>query len=74
MSRELPAMAPFADLLRIAARAASCRVVAGSRRNALAALEARHESLRHDREVLAALPAQAVPRDVVPVGDRRSSA
>jgi hypothetical protein len=74
MTRELPAMAPFADLLRIAARTASSRVVQGSRRNARAALEARHESLRHGREVLAALPAQPAPRDVVPAEGRRSSA
>jgi hypothetical protein len=48
-------MASFAELVRLAARAASSPVAAGSRRNARAALETRYETLRHSSEVLAAL-------------------
>jgi hypothetical protein len=74
MTRELPAMAPFAELVRLATRAASARVVEGSRRNARAALDARREMLRHGSEALATLPTQPSRRDMVDGEHRRPTA
>lgn len=63
-------MASFAELVRLAAGAATSPVVAGSRRNARAALESRHETLRHGSEVVAALAARPAVRFGAAAGAR----
>jgi hypothetical protein len=68
-------MASFAELVRLAARAATSPVAAGSRRNARAALETRYETLRHSSEVLATLAARpAAPIGPAVAAQRQSSA
>ena len=62
----------FSELLSAVVQTASQGVAAGSRANALAALEARYQVTLEGREVLAALTAAAVP-DAGSPGGRRSA-
>lgn len=55
MTRALPPMASFSELVTTALRAATVRVTEGSRRNAREALEARAELARQGIDTLAAL-------------------
>jgi hypothetical protein len=56
MTRALPPMASFSELVSTTVRAATHHLAEGSRRNALDALEARYDLTRQGSEVLAALP------------------
>ena len=58
MTRALPPMASFSELVGTALRAATGHLAEGSRRNAREALEVRYELTRQGREVMAALPAR----------------
>jgi hypothetical protein len=60
----------FSELLGAVVQTASQGVAAGSRANALAALEARYRATLEGRDVLAALTAVGVP-DAGSPGDRR---
>jgi hypothetical protein len=62
----------FSELLGAVVQTASQAVVAGSRANALAALEARYQATLEGRDVLAALAAGPVPDAGAP-GGRRSA-
>jgi hypothetical protein len=62
----------FSELLGAVVQTASQGVAAGSRANALAALEARYQATREGRDVLAALTAGTVPDAGAP-GGRRSA-
>ena len=58
-------MASFAEIVSTTVRAATYHLAEGSRRNALDALEARHEVTLEGSEVLAALPSRPVRARVV---------
>jgi hypothetical protein len=62
----------FSELLGAVVQTASQAVAAGSRANALAALEARYQATLEGRDVLAALTAPRVP-DAGSPGGRRSA-
>jgi hypothetical protein len=62
----------FSELLGAVVQTASQAVAAGSRANALAALEARYQATLEGRDVLAALTAATVP-DAGSPGGRRSA-
>lgn len=62
----------FSELLGAVVQTASQAVAAGSRANALAALEARYQATLEGRDVLAALTASPVP-DAGSPGGRRSA-
>jgi hypothetical protein len=62
----------FSELLGAVVQTASQAVAAGSRANALAALEARYQATLEGRDVLAALTAGPVPEAGSP-GGRRSA-
>ena len=65
MTRALPPMASFSEIVSTTVRAATSRLAEGSRRNARDALEARYELTREGSEVLAALPSRPVRAQVV---------
>jgi hypothetical protein len=65
MTRALPPMASFSEIVSTTVRAATSRLAEGSRRNALDALEARYDLTREGSEVLAALPSRPVRARVV---------
>ena len=60
----------FSELMSAVVQTATQGVVAGSRRNALAALEARYQLTRDSRDVLVALTAAVAP---APTTQRRSA-
>ena len=62
----------FSELLGAVVQTASQAVAAGSRANALAALEARYQATLEGRDVLAALAAGPAP-DAGSPGGRRSA-
>ena len=62
MTRALPPMASFSELVSTALRAATVRVTEGSRRNAREALDVRAELARQSVEVLAGVPASRSAR------------
>jgi hypothetical protein len=66
----LAPLVPLSGLLRRVVDAAAGAVSEGSRRNARAALEARHALTRETADILAALPAQQRRR---PVSRRRTA-
>jgi hypothetical protein len=55
MTRALPPMASFSELMTTAVRAATHHLAEGSRRNAREALEVRYDLTRDGFEVMAAL-------------------
>jgi hypothetical protein len=58
MTRALPPMASFSELVTTAVRAATHHLAEGSRRNAREALEVRYDLTRDGFEVMAALSPQ----------------
>ena len=72
MTRALPPMASFSELVGTALSAATGRLVEGSRRNARDALEVRYELARQSREVMSGLAVRQAPV-AVPPRQRRSA-
>ena len=66
-------MASFAEILSTTVRAATYHLAEGSRRNALAALEARYDLTREGSEVLASLPSRRARARVVAQRDRSTA-
>jgi hypothetical protein len=62
----------FSELMGAVVRTATSGVVAGSRRNALTALESRYQVTRESRDVMLALTAAVSPA-AGPAGQRRSA-
>ena len=73
MTRALPPMASFSQLVNTAVRAATFHLVEGSRRNAREALEVRHDLTRQSFEVVAALQAQPSVVPTVPPRQRSTA-